>query len=85
MPDWAHVHAELRRKGVTLSLLWQEDKAEHPDGLQYSQFCERYRAFRQGVDGVMRHNHRAGEKLFVDYAGHTVPIVDRESGVRREA
>ena len=85
MPDWAHVHAELRRKGVTLSLLWQEDKGEHPEGLQYSQFCERYRAFRQGVDVVMRHNHRAGEKLFVDYAGHTVPIVDRESGARREA
>ncbi len=84
-PDWAHVHAELRRKGVTLSLLWQEYKGEHPEGLQYSQFCERYRAFRQGVDGVMRHNHRAGEKLFVDYAGHTVPIVDRESGARREA
>ena len=83
MPDWAHVHAELRRKGVTLSPLWQEDKAEHPEGLQYSQFCERYRAFRQGVDVVMRHNHRAGEKLFVDYAGHTVPIVDRESGARR--
>ena len=44
MPDWAHVHTELRRKGVTLSLLWQEYKAEHPDGIQYSQFCERYRA-----------------------------------------
>ena len=63
MPDWAHVHAELRRKGVTLSLLWQEYKGEHPDGLRYSQFCERYLAFRQSVDVVMRHNHRAGEKL----------------------
>ena len=85
MPDWAHVHTELRRKGVTLSLLWQEYKAEHPDGIQYSQFCERYRAFRQGVDVVMRQSHRAGEKLFVDYAGHTVPVVDRESGELREA
>ena len=56
-----------------------------PEGLQSSQFCERYRALRQGVDGVMRHHHRAGEKLFVDDAGHTVPIVDRESGARREA
>ena len=46
IPEWAHVHTELRRKGVTLSLLWQEYKAEHPDGIQYSQFCERYRAFR---------------------------------------
>ena len=85
MPDWAHVHAELRRKGVTLSLLWQEYKGEHPEGLQSSQFCERYRAFGQGVDVVMRHNHRAGEKLFVDDAGHTVPIADRESAARREA
>ena len=58
MPDWAHVHAELRRKGVTLSLLWQEYKGEHPEGLQSSQFCERYRAFRQGVDVVMRHNQK---------------------------
>ena len=56
-----------------------------PEGLQSSQFCERYRALRQGVDGVMRHHHRAGEKLFVDDAGHTVPIVNRESGARREA
>ena len=84
MPDWAHVHAELRRKGVTLSLLWQEYKGEHPEGLQYSQFCERYRAFRQGVDVVMRHNHRAGEKLFVDYAGHT-HRGPRERGAARGA
>ena len=85
MPDWAHVHTERRRKGVTLSLLWQEYKAEHRDGIQYSRFCERYRAFRQGVDVVMRQSHRAGEKLFVDYAGHTVPVVDRESGELRQA
>ena len=85
MPDWAHAHTELRRKGVTLSLLWQEYKAEHPDGIQYSQFCERYRALRQGVDVVMRHSHRADEKLFVDCAGHTAPVVDCESGELRQA
>ena len=85
MPDWAHVHTELRRKGVTLSLLWQEYKAEHPDGIHYSRFCERYRAFRQHLDGVMRQSHRAGEKLFVDYAGHTAPVVDRESGELHQA
>ena len=68
-----------------MSLLWQEYKAEHPDGIQYSQLCERYRAFRQGVDVVMCQSHRAGEKLFVDYAGHTAPIVDRESGELRQA
>ena len=66
LPDWAQVHTELRRKGVTLALLWQEYKAEHPGGLQYSWFCQRYRAWRGRVDIVMRQTHRAGEKLFVD-------------------
>ena len=84
-PDWAQVHAERRRKGVTLALLWQEYKAEHPEGLQYSQFCERYRAWRQRLDVVMRQTHRAGEKLFVDYAGHSVPVVERVTGELRKA
>ena len=66
IPDWARVHAERRRKGVTLALLWQEYKAVHPEGLQYSQFCERYRTWRGRLDVVMRQTHRAGEKLFVD-------------------
>lgn len=85
LPDWAHVHRELRRKGVTLSLLWQEYKATRPEGLQYSWFCERYRVWSRCVDVVMRQTHRAGEKLFVDYAGHTIPIVDRETGELHEA
>ena len=85
LPDWAQVHTELRRKGVTLALLWHEYKAAHPDGLQYSWFCQRYRAWRGRVDLVMRQTHRAGEKLFVDYAGHTVAIVDRNTGELREA
>ncbi len=85
LPEWTRVHRELRRKGVTLSLLWHEYKAEHPDGVQYSWFCDRYRAWAQHLDVVMRQEHRAGEKLFVDYAGHTVPIVDRETGELREA
>lgn len=84
-PNWAHVHAELRRKGVTLSLLWQEYKTEHPDGLQYSWYCQRYRDWSGRVDVVMRHAHRAGEKLFVDYAGHSVAVVDRATGELREA
>ena len=54
IPDWAQVHAERRHKNVTLALLWHEYKAEHPEGLQYSQFCERYRAWRQRLDVVMR-------------------------------
>ena len=54
IPDWARVHAERRRKGVTLALLWHEYKAVHPEGLQYSQFCERYRTWRGRLDVVMR-------------------------------
>lgn len=85
LPDWAKIHRELRRKGVTLALLWHEYKAEHPDGVQYSWFCDRYRAWAQHLDVVMRQEHRAGEKLFVDYAGQTVPVVNRETGELREA
>ena len=85
LPQWSEVHRELRRKGVTLTLLWHEYKAAHPEGLQYSQFCERYRAFASTRDVVMRQEHRAGEKMFVDYAGQTVPVVDRETGEERQA
>jgi len=79
MPDWAWVHAELRRPGVTLALLWQEYRLSHPQGFQYSWFCEHYRLWAAKVDVVMRQEHRAGEKLFVDYAGQTVPVIDRLS------
>ena len=85
LPEWAEVHRELRRKGVTLALLWSEYKAAHPDGLQYSWFCERYRAWAKRVDVVMRQEHRAGEKLFVDYAGHTAEVIDRRTGEVRTA
>jgi transposase len=79
-PNWAEVHRELRRKDVTLQLLWHEYKTAHPDGYQYSRFCDHYRAWRQKLDLVMRQDHRAGEKLFVDYAGQTVPVTDPETG-----
>ncbi len=85
LPNWSEVHQELKRKGVTLLLLWQEYKAIHPGGLQYSQFCDRYRAFAGKLDLVMRQHHRAGEKLFVDYAGQTVPVIERTTGEVREA
>jgi transposase len=85
LPDWSTIHRELRRKGVTLFLLWQEYRERHPQGYQYSWFCERYRAWRGRLDVVMRQDHRAGEKLFVDYAGQTVPVVDRLSGEVRAA
>ena len=79
-PDFTTVHKELRRKGVTLLLLWLEYKEQHPDGYQYSQFCLLYRAFRGTVDVVMRQEHRAGEKLFVDFPGQRLPIYDRRTG-----
>ena len=67
-PDWTAVHRELKRKGVTLQLLWDEYKAAHPTGYQYTMFCQRYRRWLSRLDVVMRQDHRAGEKLFVDYA-----------------
>jgi transposase len=80
-PDFQEVHKELQsRKHVTLNLLWQEYKEQHPDGYQYSWFCHSYRDWAAHLDVVMRHEHRAGEKLFVDYTGQTVAIVDRETG-----
>jgi len=85
VPDWPLVHAELRRKGVTLMLLWQEYKAANPDGFQYSWFCDTYQAWRSRRDLVMRQTHRAGEKLFVDFCGQTVPITDPNSGEIRPA
>jgi transposase len=85
LPDWSELHRELKRKGVTLSLLWEEYKAENPDGFQYSRFCELYAEWAGTLDLVMRQEHRGGEKLFVDYAGPTMPVVDRASGEVREA
>ena len=85
LPDWAHVHQELRRKGVTLFLLWQEYKAANPDGFQYAWFCDAYRAWLGRRDLVMRQTHRAGEKLFVDFSGMTVPLADRQTGEIRQA
>ena len=80
VPDWDYVHRELRRKGVTLMLLWFEYKEAHPDGWGYSRFCFHYRAWQRTLDLVMRQEHRAGEKLFVDFPGQRLPIYDRRSG-----
>jgi transposase len=83
LPDWNYVHRELRRPGVTLMLLWLEYKEAFPDGYQYSQFCEHYRRWQRHLDVVMRQEHRAGEKLFVDFPGQRIPIYDRETGILR--
>ncbi len=85
VPDWAAVHHELRRPGVTLMLLWEEYRAAHPEGFGYSWFCKRYEDWSGSLDVVMRQTHRAGEKLFVDDAGHTVEVVDPASGEIRTA
>jgi transposase len=85
MPPMDYLFKELKRKGVTLQLLWYEYKQENPEGYQYSQFCHRYRQWVRKLDVTLRQEHRAGEKLFVDYAGQTVPIVDRSTGECLEA
>ncbi len=80
LPDWSYVHRELRRKSVTLQLLWLEYREQNPGGYGYSQFCNLYRAWARQVDVVMRQVHRAGEKMFVDFPGEQIPVYDRTSG-----
>lgn len=79
------MHQELRHKGVTLMPLWEEHKATQPDGLQYSQYCEHYRRWAARLKPSMRQVHRAGERCFVDYAGHTVAVIDPRTGELRTA
>ena len=84
-PDWKYIHEELRKKGVTLQLLWEEYKAIYPEGYQSSQFCERYKRWKKTIQVSLRQVYKAGEKMFVDYAGQTVPIIDRLTGKIKEA
>ena len=84
VPDWARVNQEMRRKGVTLFLLWQEYKEGQPDGFLYSWFCVRYREWLGKLDAVMRQEHLAGEKCFVDYCGPTMPVTNRDTGEIRQ-
>jgi len=85
-PDYAVVHQELKKKGVTLTLLWEEYlQAVGDRGFQYTAFCTRYRDWAGKLKCSMRQVHRAGEKLFCDYAGPTVPIIDAQSGEVRPA
>src|SRR3954447_20667077 len=86
MPDWRRVHRELRRPGVTLTLLWHEYREAAPGGYGYSQFCLLYRGFQRHLDLPMRQEHRAGERLFVDFPGQRLAIYERRTGqVRFEA
>ena len=84
-PDWSVIHAELRGKHVTLALLWDEYKRQHPEGYQYSQFCDRYRKWARTLEVSMRQEHCGGEKLFVDYSGDGLRWIDRETGEEHEA
>jgi len=78
-PDFAYLQRELRHKGVTLQLLFDEYRETHPDGYAYSQFCALFRQWRSHLDVVMRQDHNAGEKLFVDFPGLTIPIYDEKT------
>src|SRR3954467_4523900 len=85
-PDWTQIHQELQTdKDLTLQLVWQEGRAGNPDGYGYSRFCDLYRRWLKKLDLVLRQEHRAGEKMFVDYAGATIPIYDPANGEGRPA
>jgi transposase len=85
LPDWKHVHKEVKRRGVTLLLLWEEYRAEHADGYGYSRFCDLHRGWRKTISPTMRQTHGPAEKLFVDFAGHTVAVFDAATGEVRHA
>ena len=81
LPEFAHMHEQLQRhKHLTLQLLWEEYRQAEPNGYAYSFFCELYRDWQRKQDLVLRQEHKAGEKMFVDWAGPTIPLHDRESG-----
>jgi transposase len=84
-PQWSHVRTELRRKGVTLRLLWEEYRADHPNGYSYSRFQEIFRAWEATAFPRMPQTHLPGDKLFVDYAGQTMDVIDRATGEIRQA
>jgi transposase len=84
-PDWGTLVREAKRPGVNLTVLWEEYRDAHPDGYGYSRFCDLFREFERRLSPVMRQHHAAGDKVFVDYSGKKVPIVDPLTGAVREA
>lgn len=80
VPDWAAVDKELRRRSVTRMLLWQEYRAQHPNGFGYTWFCTHFEAWKGRVRPSMRQTHVGGEKVFIDFAGDTIAIVDPGTG-----
>ena len=83
--DWPAIQNELRRRGVTLLLLWQEYLAEQPAGYSYTRFCELHKIWRRTVSATMRQTHLAGERLFVDWAGDTIGVIDPATGEEHRA
>jgi len=80
LPEWPEVHKQLKRKGVTLQLLWEEYRRVHQNGYAYSCYCERYAHWQKIAQPTMLQQHKAGDKLFVDYAGLTMPLTDPKTG-----
>ena len=79
-PNVEYIHKEIAKKGVTFELLWQEYKEQHPDGYGCSQFKEYYYKYKKRLNPSMRQTYIAGEKMFVDYSGLTVPVIDLSTG-----
>jgi transposase len=84
-PDWSKIASELKRKGVTLTLLWQEYRGTHPEGYGYTWFCERFAAFEHRTNATFRNRHTAGAAMQTDYAGHTVPVINPVTGEIEQA
>ena len=84
-PAVDEIHRELRRKGVTLQLLWLEYKERYPEGYQYTQFCEHYKRWAKTLEVSLRQEHRAGEKMFIDFAGKGIPVTDPSTSEVTEA
>lgn len=84
-PDWDLVHKEMKRRGATLAELHREYLEQYPNGMRYRRFCQLYKKYRKKLPVSMRQTHVAGEKIFVDYAGHTIPVVLPETGEIRHA
>jgi transposase len=81
LPDFAAIHEQLQQHPhLTLQLAWEEYRQAQPDGYGYSRFCELYQRWKRKLDVVLRQEHRAGEKIFVDWAGATIPVYDRTTG-----
>lgn len=84
-PDMEYTFCEMKKKGVTLMLLWEEYKEKHPDGIMYTQFCERYRKFKKNNNLSMHKEHKAGEAVEVDWAGQTMSYIESSTGEAKPA